>query len=474
MTKGSQNVRAVVLAAGLGKRMKSELPKVLHPVLGKTILGRVLTALDGLNLEHIHIVVGHKADEVQSYLEGNPPNTSWSTHLQMPQLGTGHALSMVAPALATFNGTLLVTCGDTPLLTSETLARLLQSHEAGKAMVSLLTTVVPDAKNYGRIVRDERRQIQRIVEDKDASDKEKQINEINPAIYCFAWPDIKPALTGLKNDNKQGEYYITDIISWAVIEKHRLSSAVAEDWKEVAGINSRIELQEAGRILRDRVITKLSLQSGVTIVDPESTWISPEVTIGADSTVLPGCFLEGDIAVGRNCIVGPHTTMNGVVRVGDGASVIQSLITDSEIGNNCKVGPFAHIRFNSFVGDDSRIGNFVELKKTTVGTKTNVSHLSYVGDAEIGHNANIGAGTITANYDHITKSKNRTVVEDGASTGSNSVLVAPVKIGKEAVVAAGTVVTKDVPSETLAVGRARQENKADWVAYKKRKAAQKV
>jgi len=474
MTKGGQNVRAVVLAAGLGKRMKSELPKVLHPVLGKTILGRVLAALDGLNLEHIHIVVGHRADDVQAYLESNPPQTSWSTHLQKPQLGTGHALSMVAPALATFKGTVLVACGDTPLLTSDTLTNLLKAHQDGKAIVSLLTTVVPDAKSYGRIVRDNKGQIQKIVEDKDASEKEKQIMEINPAIYCFAWPDIKPGLTGLKNDNKQGEYYLTDLISWAVNEKHPMASAVAEDCKEVSGINSRIELQEAGKILRDRVLTKLALDSGVTVVDPDSTWIAPEVTIGADSTVLPGCFLEGDIVIGRNCLLGPHTTMNGVVKVGDGASVIQSLVTDSEIGKHCKVGPFAHIRFNSFVGDETRIGNFVELKKTTVGTKTNVSHLSYVGDADIGDNANIGAGTITANYDHITKTKNRTIVEDGASTGSNSVLVAPVRIGKEAVVAAGTVVTKDVPSETLAVGRVRQENKADWVAYKKRKAAQKV
>lgn len=474
MTRGGQNIRAVVLAAGLGKRMKSALPKVLHPVLGKTILGRVLTALDGLNLEHIHIVVGHQADDVQAYLESHPPKTPWSTHLQKPQLGTGHALSMVAPALATFKGTVLVACGDTPLLTSETLDGLLEAHLGQKAIVSLLTTVVPDAKSYGRIVRDSQGCIEKIVEDKDANEKEKQIKEINPAIYCFQWPEIKPGLTGLKNDNKQGEYYLTDLIGWGVSEELPMASSVAHDWKEVSGINSRLELQEAGRLLRDRVITKLALESGVTIVDPESTWISPEVTIESDTTILPGCFLEGEIAIGRNCVLGPHTTMTGVVRVGDNVNVIQSLVTDSEIGNDCRVGPFAHIRFNSFVGDETRIGNFVELKKTTIGTKTNVSHLSYVGDAEIGHGANIGAGTITANYDHITKTKNRTVVKDGASTGSNSVLVAPATIGKDAVVAAGTIVTKDVPDGALAVGRARQENKADWVSYKKRQAAQKV
>ncbi len=474
MTKGGQSTRAVVLAAGLGKRMKSELPKVLHPVLGKTILARVLSALDGLNLEHIHIVVGHKADDVQAYLESNPPKTPWSTHLQKPQLGTGHALSMVAPALATFNGTVLVACGDTPLLTSKTLGDLLTAHKDEKAIVSLLTTVVPDAKSYGRIVRDGQGRIQKIVEDKDASDEQRQIKEINPAIYCFQWPEIKPGLTGLKNDNKQGEYYLTDLIGWAVSEKLKMASAIASDWKEVGGINSRIELQEAGSLLRDRVLNELSLEHGVTIVDPDSTWIAPEVKIGTDTTILPGCFLEGDISIGRNCSVGPHTTMNGVVKVGDNTAVIQSLITDSEIGSDCRVGPFAHIRLNSSVGDMSRIGNFVELKKTNVGKKTNVSHLSYVGDAEIGHNANIGAGTITANYDHISKTKSRTVIKDGASTGSNSVIVAPATIGKDAVVAAGTVVTKDVPDECLAVGRARQENRADWVAFKKRKAAQKV
>lgn len=467
MTKGSQKIRAVVLAAGLGKRMKSELPKVLHPVLGKTILGRVLQALDGLELEHIHIVVGHKADDVQAYLENNSPKTAWSTHLQQPQLGTGHALSMVAPALATFNGTVLVACGDTPLLTSKTLAELLSAHQEKKAIVSLLTTVVPDAKNYGRIVRDARGDIEKIVEDKDANEKEKQIKEINPAIYCFQWPDIKPGLTGLKNDNKQGEYYLTDLIGWAVTEKLTMASAVASDWREVSGINSRLELQEAGRLLRDRVNDYLSLE-GVTIVDRESTWIAPEVRIGSDTTVLPGCFLEGDIAIGKNCTLGPHTTMSGTVKVGDNTAVIQSLVTDSEIGSDCRVGPFAHIRLNSFVGNEARIGNFVELKKASVGKKTNVSHLSYVGDADIGKDANIGAGTITANYDHITKTKSRTVVEDGASTGSNSVLVAPITIGKEAVIAAGTVVTKDVPAESLAVGRARQENKADWVSYKRR------
>lgn len=464
-----ERVRAIVLAAGQGKRMKSSLPKVLHEVLGKAILTRVLDALDVLNLEHIHIVVGHGAVEVTKFLQAHPPQTPWSAHLQEPQLGTGHAVQQVAPELVHFKGALLVTVADTPLLTSESLRALVEEHGRAGSAVTMLTTVVPDAKSYGRIVRDASGKIAKIVEDKDASDEEKLICEINPAIYCFAWPAIQPGLNGLTSNNRQNEYYLTDLIAWSAEQGSPVSGVIAPDWHEVSGVNSRVDLAEVTGLLRDRVVRQLQLEHGVTVEDPSSTWVAPEVVAGADTVIRPGCYLAGHIEIGSQCVIGPHTVMHGPVKVGDRTSVLQSLIINSAIGSDCRVGPFSHLRDGAHIAEHVRVGNFVELKKASVGASTNVSHLSYIGDARIGAEANIGAGTITANYDHITKTKSQTVIEDGASTGSNCVLVAPVVIGKESSVAASTVVTRDVPPGALAVGRARQENKEGWAQNKRRR-----
>ncbi|HEY9871677.1 MAG TPA: bifunctional UDP-N-acetylglucosamine diphosphorylase/glucosamine-1-phosphate N-acetyltransferase GlmU [Candidatus Obscuribacterales bacterium] len=455
------NIRAVVLAAGQGKRMKSARPKVLHEVLGRAILARVLDALDALELEHIHIVVGHGAAEVTAFLDANPPSTPWSAHLQEPQLGTGHALRQVP--LAGFTGTLLVAVADTPLLTGATLERLIDAHRQEEAVVSLLTTVVEDPKTYGRIVRDDFGEVVQIVEDKDATAAQRQIREINPAIYCFEYPAVCEGLSRLSNQNKQGEYYLTDLVAWAHHKGLRISSAVAEDWREVAGINSRLELAEASALLNARVVANLALQCGVTVMDPHSTWIAPEVKVGRETIVMPGCLLMGDVQIGEACTIGPHTVMHGPVKVGDRTTVMQSLVIDSDVGSDCRVGPFAHLRERACIADYSRIGNYVEIKKSEIGSHTNVSHLSYVGDATVGSKVNIGAGTITANYNHLTGQKSRTIIGDGAFTGSNSVLVAPVEVGPGASVAAGTVVTKNVPDGALAVGRARQENKEGWV-----------
>ena len=462
----------MILAAGQGKRMKSSLPKVLHEVLGKTILTRILDAVEELGCQQTHIIIGHEAQQLEEYLDKNPPRTPYKTHLQHPQLGTGHALRQVVPDLASFQGTLLVTVGDTPLLTGKTLTEFVKHHKNENAVVSLLTTHVDDPKNYGRIVRDALGKVTRIVEDKDATGDEKRICEVNPAIYCFEWPKIAAGLDALKNDNKQKEYYLTDLIYFAHESGLPMSSMVATDWREVAGINSRLELAEATRLLRERTITDLALESGVTIVDPASTWISPEVSIGEDTVILPGCHLIGNIEIDKQCLIGPGTMMYGNVRIGPRTHVMQSLVVDTEIGANCKVGPFAHLRDGTTVRDECRIGNFVEIKKSDIGWRTNVSHLSYIGDATLGDQVNIGAGTITANYDHITKKKQRTVIGDGSSTGSNSVLVAPVVIGCEASVAASTVVTKDVPDNALAVARVRQENKENWTTRKKNSLSQ--
>ena len=454
--------RAVLLAAGQGKRMKSSKPKVLHEVLGKPILSRVLDAAAALEIEHVHIVVGHQAEQVRDFLEKNRPPIPYSLHLQEPQLGTGDALRKVVPDLKDFQGTLLVSVADTPLLQGTTLSSLLDGHRQHKATVTLLTTVVEDAKSYGRILRDDHKRVVGIIEHKDASPEQREIREINPAIYCFEWPAVEPGLDSLTNDNLQSEYYLTDLIAWAYSQGLPTAGVVASDWREVAGINSRLELAEANRLLRDITVNRLAVD-GVTIVDLAATWIAPEVKIGEDSTVLPGCYLMGEIEIGSNCVIGPNTVMHGQVRIGDRTTVTQSLVTNSRIGSSCRVGPFAHLRDSNVLSDAVRVGNFVEIKNSIIGDHTNVSHLSYVGDAELGSRSNIGAGTITANYNHVTKEKFRTVIGDDASTGSNSVLVAPVRLGHGAFLAAGSVATKNIPDGALGVGRARQEIKEGWV-----------
>lgn len=456
-------LRAVVLAAGQGKRMKSALPKVLHPVLGREILGRILDALDQLAPEHIHVVTGHGSEEVNRFLEKSPPRSKWSSHLQEPQLGTGHALTMVAPSLTSFSGTLLVVPADSPLLSAATLQDFAQQHFAQQCQLTLLSAMVDDPRNYGRVVRSESGAVLAVVEDKDASFDQKSIREINTAIYCMEWPALQAGLSDLKNDNKQGEYYLTDLVSWSARMELKLGAVIAADCNEVSGINSRVELSQAICMMRDATNKHLALDSGVTIIDPQSTWIAPEVRIGKDSTILPGCYLIGDIEIGENCVIGPHTQMTGPCKVGAGTTIIQSVITASNIGSNTRIGPFAHIREHAEISDRCRIGNFVEVKKSEIGAASNVSHLSYIGDASLGSSVNIGAGTITANYDRLSGKKSRTVIGDGSSTGSNSVLVAPVVIGNDAMVAACTVVTRNVPDGALAVGRARQDNKDHWV-----------
>lgn len=461
-------VQAVLLAAGQGKRMKSNMAKVLHPVLGKAILGRILHAIDELELEHVHIVIGHGADQVSEYLKSNPPKTPWTTHLQEVQLGTGHALMQVAPALESFKGSLLVSVADCPLLKSTTLAGLIDAHQKEASSFSLLTTLVDDPKSYGRILRDENKRVCAIVEDKDASPEQKAICEINPAIYCLEWPQLKEGLFSLKNDNRQKEYYLTDLLAWSKAKNLKISDAPS-DWREVSGINSRIDLADCNAYMRDETLRSLALNSGVTIIDPQSTWIAPEVRIGMETSILPGCYITGEVEIGESCVIGPGTQISGPSKIGSRTSVAFSVITKSNIGDDCKIGPYAHLRESAELSQHCRIGNFVEIKKSTIGTQTNVSHLSYIGDASLGSRVNIGAGTITANYDRISGRKSKTVIGDDSSTGSNSVLVAPVEVGKDAMVAAGSVITKEVPDGSLAVSRARQSNLAGWVQDKRKK-----
>lgn len=463
--------RAVILAAGQGKRMKSSRPKVLHDVLGRPMISRVISALTSLpnaKMEHLHIIVGHAREQLEDYLNKNISEAGLTCHTQEPQLGTGHAVMQAASALADFKGNLIVTVGDAPLVTSETLQNLIEKHTSDKAVVTVLSTDVENPAGYGRIVRDERKKVIGIVEDKDALPLQKQINEINTGIFCLSWPTVEAGLKSLKAENQQKEYYLTDLVEWAVKAGHPVSAVKAADCRTVGGINSRPELAQASRLLSDMTIERLSMQDGVTVVDRASTWIDPDVSIGPDTTILPNTHILAGVKIGSGCVIGPNSVLRGKTIIGDDVHVNQSQVSDSQIGNSCKVGPFAHLRDGNVVSENVKIGNFVELKNSTIGPKSNCAHLSYVGDTTIGTRTNVGAGTITANYDHMTRVKARTTIGDNVAIGSNSVLVAPVTVGNDVVVAAGSVVVENVPDASLAIARGKQVNKEGWVEQKKK------
>jgi len=431
----NDKIKAVILAAGKGTRMKSDLSKVLHKIFDKTLLGYVLDAVNKTNLaDESFVIVGHQAEAVEKFVKENYDNAS--TVLQTPQLGTGHAVSMVCPQLENFDGEVIILCGDTPLITEDTLKEFIDTHRNKNSDLTVMSAIFEDPTNYGRIIRKSeeiasvdsfnkptnsmsRNDVVAIVEEKDASPAQKKIREVNAGIYCLNWQKIKPAFSQLTSNNSQGEYYLTDIISWGVKNGLNTNAHILKNNEEIFGINSKAHLAEATKMLNKRVVNK-HLENGVTIVDPETTWISDETKIGTDTIIYPNVYITG-----KNII-----------------------------GNNCKIGPFAHIRGDVELANNVKIGNFVEVKKAKIAEGTNACHLTYIGDAELGSGVNIGAGTITANYNHFTKAKNKTIIKDGASIGSNSVLVAPVEIGEEASVAAGTVVTKDVLGKALAIARA--------------------
>lgn len=423
----NKKVKSIILAAGKGTRMKSDMPKVLHSIFNKTLLGYVIDAVNGTGyIDESFVIVGHEAERVENYVSSNYSNAKCV--LQSPQLGTGDAVNKATPFLKDFDGYVIVVCGDTPLITAETLKNFIDFHDNNHADLTVMSAIFENPKNYGRIVRDKNNKFTAIVEEKDALPEQKAVKEVNAGIYCINWKTISAAFGSLQNNNAQGEYYLTDIVKWAV-EKHlKVQSYILENNEEIFGINSKVQLAEATKILNKKTVTKL-MEDGVQIVDPDSTFISPETTIGADTLILPNVYITGK----------------------------------NTIGKNCKIGPFAHIRDGATIGNNVRIGNFVEVKKSVIKDNTNVSHLSYIGDAELGSKVNIGAGTITANYNPITKVKSKTVIKDGANTGSNSVLVAPVTINEMASVAAGSVITKDIEAYSLAVTRAPLKTIENWV-----------
>lgn len=422
--------RAIILAAGKGTRMKSDLPKVLHPIFGKPLLGYVIDAVNNTGLvNENYVIVGHQAELVEDFVTKNYTNSKCI--LQMPQLGTGDAVNKAYNDLKDFDGEVIILCGDAPLITSETLKNFVEAHREHHSSLTVMSAIFDNPTNYGRIVRGQDGGLKAIVEEKDANLEEKAIKEINAGIYCLDWKKISPAFLNLQCNNAQGEYYLTDIVSWAVKNGLKTQAFVLKNNEEIFGINSKAHLAEATKFLNTKTINKL-LDDGVTIVDPNSTFISSETTIEADTIIFPNVYISGK----------------------------------NTIGKNCKIGPFAHIRDGAQIGDNVRIGNFVEIKKSVIKDNTNVSHLSYIGDSELGSKVNIGAGTITANYNPITKQKNKTIIKDGANTGSNSVLVAPLTINEMASVAAGSVITKDVEAHSLAISRSPLKIIQNWVKNK--------
>jgi bifunctional UDP-N-acetylglucosamine pyrophosphorylase / glucosamine-1-phosphate N-acetyltransferase len=464
--KSNYTLKTIILAAGKGTRMKSSTPKVLHKIFGKTLLSRVInTVLTLDNISEAFVIVGHQSDKVSDFINKTYTENNITPVLQEPQLGTGDAVFKVYDKLKDFNGTILILCGDTPLLTSQTLKEFVDFHKKSQSALTVMSALMEDPANYGRIIRDSAGNLKKIIEEKDADQKEKEINEINAGVYCLEWNKVSPAFLELTNNNKQGEYYLTDIVAWACKKDLKVNAFTVEDDSEIFGINSKSDLAMAGCMLNISTIDRL-MDEGVTIIDPDHTWISPETKIGQDTIIYPGCFIDGENSFGNNCILGPDLFVGGNVNARDNVKIFQSRISNATISENCSVGPFTHIRDNVIISNNVRIGNFVEVKNSTIDESTNAAHLSYIGDAVLGKNVNIGAGTITANYDPLSKKKSKTYLEDGVKIGSNSVLVAPVKISKNANVAAGSVITKDVPESSLAIARGQQRVIEDWVNRK--------
>lgn len=420
-------IKSIILAAGKGTRMKSDTPKVLHTIFDKTLVGYVIDAVNNTGLaDENFVIVGHQAERVEEYINENYDNAKCV--LQSPQLGTGHAVSMALPYLKDFDGEVIILCGDTPLITSETIKEFVEYHRDNKSDLTVMSAIFENPTNYGRIIRNQDGSLNSIVEEKDATPEQKTVKEINAGIYCINWAKIKPAFNELTSNNAQGEYYLTDIIKWGNEKNLSVNAYTLKNNEEIFGINSKTHLAEATKMLNNKIVQK-HLDNGVQIIDPATTWISPETEIGADTVIYPSCYINGK----------------------------------NKIGKHCKIGPFAHLRGDVVLEDYVKIGNFVEVKKTTIKSHTNACHLTYLGDSEIGSNVNIGAGTITANYNPLTKVKSKTIIKDNVKIGSNSVLVAPVTIEEGANVGAVGVITKNIPEWSLAITRSPLKLIEGWV-----------
>ena len=449
---------ALILAAGKGTRMKSALPKVVHRVGGKPMAAHVVAAAAAAGAGRTIAVVGFGAEEVRREL-----GDGLEYVIQSEQLGTGHAVLQAADKLAGYGGTVMVLCGDTPLLQAETLSALWRSHRHSGRSATVLTARMPDPSGYGRILRDTSGNVVRIVEQKDAKPAELAVDEINTGIYCFESEALFRALTGVGRSNAQGEYYLTDVIGAFVESGLAVGAVVADDHAETIGINSRDQMAAAENLLRRRTLARL-MDGGVNVMDPASTFVDADVVIGSDTVIYPFTWIEGRTVIGSGCEIGPNTRLSNC-RIGDRATLFFSYAHDCAVGDGATVGPYAHLRPGTDLAAGVKVGNFVEVKNSRVGKDSKIPHLSYVGDTDMGRRVNIGSGTITVNYDG--KNKFRTVIGDEAFIGCNTNLVAPVSVGDGAYVAAGSTITKEVPAGSLGVARAPQKVIAGWVGRRR-------
>ena len=454
---------AVILAAGEGKRMKSRHSKVVHKILGKALIEWVCDAAGNVGIDSYIMVVGHRAEEVKECMGDKVRYVA-----QEQQMGTGHAVMQAVPYLMDRKGHVIVMCGDMPLISSQTIKNTIDKHVKEDNAVTIITADFEDPTGYGRIVKDPEGRVVKIVEHRDATEDEKRIREINSGLYCFELSLLIDALQRINNNNSQGEYYLTDTIEILIGQGKKVDTYKIENNYEIMGINDRVQLSQAADIAK-RNILKEHMQAGVTIIDPESVYINPDVKIGMDTVIYPGTIIEGNSIIGEDCILGPNTRLVNS-KVEDRAEVQNSVVLDSTIGEGSHIGPFAYLRPGSSIGKKVKIGDFVEVKNSMIGDKSKVSHLSYIGDCDVGSNVNIGCGTVVVNYDGVKK--HRTRIDDNVFVGCNTNLISPVEVKKNAYIAAGSTITDDVPENALAIARERQVIKEDWVIRKGLKRSQ--
>lgn len=450
---------AIILAAGEGKRMKSNTPKVLHRVCGKEMINHVIDNIRKSGVEEVSVVIGKGADKVRKGTESR--NIFYS--VQEEQLGTGHAVMCAEEFLKGKKGSVAIFVGDGPLITEETVTKLTKYHEEQKCSATILTSIMSNPLKYGRIIRNTQGEVEKIVEFKDCNEEEVKVNEINSGMYCFDIDTLLNTLGKLNNNNNQGEYYLTDVIEILKSEDKKVG-AIAVDVEEITAVNSKEELSVANDIMGSR-INRGHMDNGVIIMDPRNTYIECDVIIGQDTVIYPGNVIEGTTVIGENCVLYSNNRItNGII--GDDVTVENSVVLNSKIGDNTTVGPFAYIRPETTIGNNARIGDFVEIKKSSIGDGTKVSHLTYIGDAEVGEKCNFGCGTVVVNYDG--KAKYKTTIGNNVFIGCNTNLVSPVEVEDNTYIAAGSTITEKVPEGSLAIARARQINKENWV-YDKNK-----
>jgi len=455
-----RNIISVILAAGQGKRMKSSLPKVLHLVAGVPMISYSLALTKALGIKKRMVVLGHQAEEVKEIIKSIDEEVIYV--YQKRQLGTAQALEEVKPYLTDFSGIILVLSADVPLLQQSTIQKIVNYHLNHPVVATLLTAKLENPAGYGRVIRNQAGEIIAIAEQSDLKKGQEEIKEINAGIYCFNSKELFKALSLVNKNNYQKEYYLTDVIKILKEQGYLVGSVSVEDCQEIIGINTREDLSQVSQIVYYRNALD-HMSRGVTIIVPASTFIEKEVQIGEDTTIYPFTIITTGSKIGSNCHIGPYSHIVHSL-IGDQSRIFSSMVEQSQIGNKVIIGPYAHLRPASIIGDEVKIGNYVEIKKTFIGEGSKVGHLTYLGDATLGKKVNIGAGTITCNYDG--KKKNPTTIEDGVFIGSNNALVAPVTIGQDAYTAAGSTITQDVPAQSLGIARSRQENILGWVTQK--------